>query len=139
MRLGTPSSPPKNRPLVTGYSGRIRIGRRKAVAACSLNFPVGAGDATGPATLATKGGGQRRTDAGDRIEPLACFAGAMPGPDQAVELQNLRLQHPQVGAESGNTGTCDLRQSFVICVGNDAEQLLDTIASDRRAIPNSAR
>src|SRR5215813_6576435 len=38
--------------------------------------------------------GQRRTDAGDLIEPLARLVGSMPGHDQAVELQDLGLQRP---------------------------------------------
>ena len=59
----------------------------------------------------------------------------MPSPDHTIELQNLRLQHPQLGAESGHTRTGDLGQPLVICIGDDAEQLLDTIASDRRDDP----
>ena len=49
-----------------------------------------------------------------------------------VELQNLRLQHPQLGAKSGNTGTGNLRHPFVICIRDDTKQLLNTIAPDRR-------
>ena len=55
----------------------------------------------------------------------------MPGADHPVELQNLRLQHPQLNAESRHTRTGNLGQPLVICVRDDAEQLLDTIASNR--------
>jgi hypothetical protein len=43
--------------------------------------------------------GQRRTDARDLIEALARLAGSMPGHDQAIELQDLSLQRPQLAAE----------------------------------------
>jgi hypothetical protein len=59
----------------------------------------------------------------------------VPGHDQAIELQNLGLQHPQLGAESRDTGTRDLGQPFVARIGNDFEQLTDTLASDRRNDP----
>src|SRR6266568_6381222 len=36
-------------------------------------------------------GGQRGTNARDRIEPLARLIGSVPGHDLAVEVQNLRL------------------------------------------------
>ena len=45
--------------------------------------------------------------------------------------RNLRLQHPQLNAESRHTRTGNLGQPLVICVRDDAEQLLDTIASNR--------
>jgi hypothetical protein len=37
----------------------------------------------------------------------------MPSHDPAVQLQNLRLQHPQLNAESRDTGARDLGQPFV--------------------------
>ena len=49
------------------------------------------------------------------------------------------LQHLQLGAERGDTGAGNLGQPLVTCIGSDAEQLLDTIASDRRDDPDSAR
>ena len=42
------------------------------------------------------------------------------------------LQHPQLGAESQGTGTCNLGQPFVARIGNDFEQFIDTLAPDRR-------
>ena len=54
----------------------------------------------------------------------------MPGPDQPIELQNPCLQHPQLGAESCNADTGDLGLALVVDVSNDAEQLLDTPATD---------
>ena len=56
----------------------------------------------------------------------------MPGHDHTVELQDLCLQHPQLGAESGYTSAGDLGQPFVVWIGGDTEQLFDTIAPDRR-------
>jgi hypothetical protein len=51
--------------------------------------------------------------------------------DPAVQLQNLPLQHPQLDAESSDTGARDLGQPFVARIGNDPEQFIDTMASDR--------
>jgi hypothetical protein len=77
-----------------------------------------------------------RKHAGDNIvEPPAYLSGSVPSPDHTIELQNLRLQHPQLGAESGHTRTGNGGQPFVTCIGNDAEQLFDTMASDRRNDP----
>jgi hypothetical protein len=55
----------------------------------------------------------------------------MPGHDQTIELQNLSLQRPQLGAESSDTRTGNVGQTFVACIGDNAEQLLNTFASDR--------
>src|SRR5207245_3772374 len=77
-------------------------------------------------------GGQRRTDARDLIEPLARLIGSVPGHDQPVELQDLGLQHPQVGAESDETRPRNLGYAFVTGIGDNIEQCLDPIASDRR-------
>src|SRR5262245_51629009 len=57
--------------------------------------------------------GEGRSNAGDRVEPPACLTGAMPSPDHTIEFQDLRLQPSQLGAESRNTGACNLRQSVV--------------------------
>ena len=50
----------------------------------------------------------------------------------AIELQDLCLQRPQLGTESGNTRTGNLGHPLIICIGSNPEQLLDTLASDRR-------
>src|SRR5262249_34705406 len=71
------------------------------------------------------------TNARDRIEPLARLVGSMPGRDHAVELQELCFQGSQLGAESHETGACNLGQSFVTCIGDDIEQLFNPMASDR--------
>ena len=42
---------------------------------------------------------------------------------------------PQLGTESGNTRTGNLGQPLIICIGSNPEQLLDTLASDRRDDP----
>ena len=59
----------------------------------------------------------------------------MPGVDHTVELQNLRLEHPQLGAERGETRARNLGHPFVTWIGDDAKQFLDTIASDWRDDP----
>ena len=77
-------------------------------------------------------GGQCWTDAGDIVEPFAHLTGPVPSPDHTIELQYLSLQHSQLGAERCNTRTRDLGQSSVTCISDHVEQLVDTIASDRR-------
>jgi hypothetical protein len=49
--------------------------------------------------------------------------------------RDLRLEHPQLGAESRETSAGNLGQPFVIWIDDDPEQFLDTIASDRRDDP----
>ena len=96
-------------------------------------------NAFGSATLATRAVCQCWTDARYIVEPQACFTGSMPSHDHTIELQveDLCLQHLQLGAESGDTGAGNLGQPLVTCIGSDAEQLLDTIAgSDRRDDPD---
>jgi hypothetical protein len=63
------------------------------------------------------------------------IVGSMPGHHYAIALQNLGLQHPQLGAESHDTGTRNLGQPFVARIGNHFEQFIDTLASDRRDDP----
>src|SRR5215470_7501780 len=75
--------------------------------------------------------GQCGTDARDLIEPLARLAGSVPGHDQAVELQDLGLQRPELGAKSDETHPRDLRDAVVAGIGNDLEQCLDPIAANR--------
>ncbi len=59
----------------------------------------------------------------------------MPGHDHPIELQDLSLQHLQLGAESDHTSTRNLGQPLVTGIGGDRKQLFDTIASDRRDDP----
>src|SRR5215467_11105697 len=82
-------------------------------------------------TLATRSGGQHLADARDRGEPFAGLTGAVPNPDHAIEFKNLCLQHLQLGTESCNTATCDLRQALITSICDDSEQLIDTPTSDR--------
>ena len=91
-------------------------------------------NAFGSATVATRAMASL-TNARYIVEPPASFTGSMPGHDQTIELQNLRLQRLQLGAESNDTGACNLGQPLVIGIGGNTEQLLDTIASDRRDDP----
>ena len=74
-------------------------------------------------------------DLRDLIEPLARLVGSVPGVDPTVELQDLRLEHPELGAERGETRTRNLGHPFVTWIGDDREQFLDTIASDWRDDP----
>ena len=48
-----------------------------------------------------------------------------------VELQNLLLEPAQLRPESGETCAGNLGNSLVTWIGDDIEQFLDTIASDR--------
>jgi hypothetical protein len=75
--------------------------------------------------------GQRWTNAGAIIEPPACLAGSMPSRDHTIELQNLFLDPAQLSTKGRETGTGYLRNSPVGWIGNDVEQLLDAVASDR--------
>src|SRR5262249_31654826 len=79
------------------------------------------------------------TNARDRIEPLARLVGSMPGHDHAVELQELCFQGSQLGAESHETGACNLGQSFVTCIGDDIEQCSIPLRPTGATMPNSAR
>jgi len=56
----------------------------------------------------------------------------VPRHDPAVELEYLRLQHPQLSAESGHTGACNFQHPLIAGVGDEREKLLHTFASDRR-------
>jgi hypothetical protein len=56
----------------------------------------------------------------------------VPSHDHPIELRNLHLQHPQLGAKSRHTGSCDLGQPLVIQIRDNAKKLLDAIAADRR-------
>jgi hypothetical protein len=56
----------------------------------------------------------------------------MPGRDQAVELQDLRLQPAQLFAESSCTCPSYLGYARVIGVCNDPQKLFDATAPDRR-------
>ena len=59
----------------------------------------------------------------------------MPSHDLAIELDDLHFQRSQLGAESHDAGTRNLWQTFVTCVGNDIEQLLNGIASKASKAP----
>ena len=55
----------------------------------------------------------------------------MPGHDAAVECQDLSFQCLQLAAKSGNARARYFGEPGVICIGNNFEQLPDTVASDR--------
>ena len=56
----------------------------------------------------------------------------MPSHDHPIELQDLLFEPEQLGAQSGKTRARNLGHPFVTRIGDDIEQFLDTIASDRR-------
>src|SRR5258706_15792274 len=70
--------------------------------------------------------GQHRTDAGSFIDPHAHLVGSVPGPDQPVELQDLLLDPAQLSSECQETRTGHFRNSLVVWIGDDIEQLLTT-------------
>ena len=53
----------------------------------------------------------------------------MPGTDVSVELQYLGLQYAQLAAESSKTRAGRLWEPAVGCIGDDFQQLLDTLAA----------
>src|SRR4029450_7914981 len=54
----------------------------------------------------------------------------MKGHNLTVEIENLRLQRPQMRTESKEAGARNLRQPFVAYIGDHIEQLFNAIASD---------
>src|SRR5271156_5486611 len=79
--------------------------------------------------------GQHRTDAGSFIEPHAHLVGSVPGPDQTVELQDLLLDPSQLIPECRETCTSYVWNSLVVRIGDDIEQFVDTLTTDRRNDP----
>ena len=59
----------------------------------------------------------------------------MPGDDHPVELQNLLFEPAQLSPQCGETGTGYRRNARVSWIGDDIEQRLNTLASDRRDDP----
>jgi glucose 1-dehydrogenase len=85
------------------------------------------------------GGGQHWADTRDLVEPAACLVRSVPGQDSAIELQNLRLELPQLDPKSGNTRSCNLRDPGVIGSGNNFEQLFDPTPPNRRDDPKLSK
>src|SRR5262245_16149410 len=55
----------------------------------------------------------------------------MTGNNLTVEVEDLRFQRPQLGAESKEAGPGNLRQPLVAYIGDHIEQLFNAITSDR--------
>jgi hypothetical protein len=55
----------------------------------------------------------------------------MTGHNLTIEVENLRLQRPQLGTQSKEAGPGILRQPFVAYIGGHIEQLFNSIAADR--------
>jgi hypothetical protein len=62
----------------------------------------------------------------------------MPSHDPAVKLQDLRLQHPQLGAKGGETHPCNLRHALVAGIRGDSKQLFNTFRPTGATMPSSA-
>jgi hypothetical protein len=60
----------------------------------------------------------------------------VPGHDTPIEWRYLGFQRQQLGTESGNARTRYFKQPGVLCIGDNFERLLDTIAPDRRDDPD---
>ena len=67
------------------------------------------------------------------------LARSVPGLDQTVGLQDLRLQLPQLGAERGDTRAGELGYPFVTCIGDDPSSSSTPLRPTGATIPNSAR
>ena len=78
-----------------------------------------------------QGGGQRRSDARNGIRPPARLIGSVPGHDPAVKLQDLRLQHPELGAKGSEARLGNLRHAPVAGIRGDSKELFNTLASHR--------
>ena len=59
----------------------------------------------------------------------------MPGRDQPVELQYLLLKPVQLSSECCETSASYRRNPIIGRIGDDMEQFLDALASDRRDDP----
>src|SRR5258707_11366271 len=57
------------------------------------------------------------------------------GHDHPIELQDLLLDPAQLSSECQETRTGHFRNSLVVWIGDDIEQLLDTVTPDRRNDP----
>ena len=55
----------------------------------------------------------------------------MPGGDRTIELQDLSLQHPELGTQRDDTSTCERGQPFIARISGDPEELFNAVASDR--------
>jgi hypothetical protein len=59
----------------------------------------------------------------------------MPSRDAAIECQYLGFQCHQLGAKRGNARARHFREPGVLDIGNDLQQLLDALVSNRRYDP----
>jgi hypothetical protein len=63
----------------------------------------------------------------------------VPSPDHTVKLQNLLLEPAQLCPEGCETRARYLWNSLVTWIGDDIEQFLNTIASDRSDDPELSK
>ena len=74
--------------------------------------------------------GQQRTDAGYLHQPAACLGPAGIGQDAPVVVEDLLLDHLELGAQHRKAGPCLVRQSRIILIGDDSDQPIQSPASD---------
>src|SRR5262249_24118932 len=85
--------------------------------------------APGSATFATRAVASNGPRPGI-VKPSARFIRPVAGHDHSIEFQNLLLEAEQLSAQCVKTCTHDVRHPFVVSVGNDTEQSLDTFTSN---------
>src|SRR5690242_18963238 len=82
-----------------------------------------------------QGRGQHRADARNLSETHARLIGSVPSSYHAIELKDLCLQDPQLDAERRDASSCNLWHPLVVRIGNDTNQVLDTLTANRRHDP----
>ncbi len=65
------------------------------------------------------------------MKPPARFIRPVPGHDHSIEFQNLLLEAEQLSTQCAKTCTHDIRHPFIVSVGNNTEQFLDTFTPNR--------
>ena len=77
-------------------------------------------------------GCKQRTDTWNVIKTFARCIGPVPDDDHAIKVQDLLLEAEQLTAERHKTSSRYIRNTFVVWIGDDGEQLLDTAPPNRR-------
>jgi hypothetical protein len=65
-------------------------------------------------------------------EAACSFFRPVPGHDHSIESRNLLLEAAQLSTQCVKACTHDIRHPFVVSVGNDTEEFLDTFTPNRR-------
>ena len=86
--------------------------------------------APGVSDIRNQSSRQQRTDAGNIVKPPAGFIAPVPDHDHSIEFQNPLLEVEQLSAQCAKTCSHDIGHSFVVSVGNNAEQFLYAFTSN---------